>query len=144
MQGVPDHLNLPRIAYDDPDIHADVLKAQGLCGFTLGRLPGGFAAGIRVLGVFEQELLSARWGGNGYRDLTLEHAQAFSGLCSAKSGVAHAWKTPRQALRPLPASWLDYVDGLYDEPRGWAFGTWEIVLKGPHGSRREDLRNLEA
>jgi len=139
MQGVPDEVNLPRIAYEDKNINADIQKAIELCRFCPGHLPGGFAAGIRLLAVYEQRILESRWTVDPEpRDISLDLAQGLSGICSAQSAnyTAEAWQRLKQTLRPIPAEWISYVNALYDSPDGWRSGMWEYVLNGPRSSTR--------
>lgn len=134
MWGVPHEVNLPRLAYEDKDIHSDIFDMAEYCQFYQGRLPGGFNAGIHSLRIFEDRLLSAGWDRDGEpREITLDMAQALSGVCTAQSGSiwSAAWDDPELCIRPLPQIWLDHIDELYKPAGGWREGNWDLVLNGP-------------
>ncbi len=132
MRGLPTLLNVPQVIRTDERYWADLQMVAQRGGFTVGSLPGGFAAGVHAVKQFERSVESLFWRTTAERPADLWLIQASAGVLSAEasSGDSQRWKERWQDHPAAPESFFARFDELYEEPGAWRKGPFDLVLNG--------------
>src|SRR5206468_2925079 len=100
MRGLPQRLNVPKIASADEQYRADLQVITGHCAIALGELPSGLGAGVHAVKQFEKEIESLAWRMEEPPDLyTVQSASAVVSAVASNS-MSFMWKDRWQSVEP--------------------------------------------